>query len=239
MVEALGLELGPTAQSCEPVSAIPRNGNFRCRDRAFKRAVLVFRDGSMKPESKKSPQLAGLSRRSPQICEFRDCVVETVGLELKTHHPVLSNLSPPFPGTGIFDAETGRLKSEILESGDGDLRNRNLKKPATSGPFSSSVRKSANFEHCVVELTGIELPAPHPSHRTRLHSPEEQGQEQVSQPSTARSMSTRRQSISYSRSTTGGRQNCQVRPAAKRAPFAQLALQQTETRRAQCKAARP
>jgi hypothetical protein len=50
-----------------------------------------------------TPYLASYRKRA--VC--KDWMVETVGLKLVTHHPVIEPVSDPAPGTEICNAETG------------------------------------------------------------------------------------------------------------------------------------
>jgi hypothetical protein len=54
--------------------------------------------------------------RKRAVCE--DWMVETVGLELGTHHPVIEPVSASRPGTGISDAETGDENGDLITRRD-------------------------------------------------------------------------------------------------------------------------
>jgi hypothetical protein len=64
-------------------------------------------------------------------------VVETVGLELGTHHPVIEPGLPLTPGTGISDAETGDGKGDFsLEETKSETRR--VREKPRSGAISAT-----------------------------------------------------------------------------------------------------
>jgi hypothetical protein len=103
--ENYGFECGGTSRS----SPAAGNGIFRCRDRAPKIATKranAHRDknsGTEGPEiPAETPYLALYRKRA--VC--KGWMVETVGLELGTHHPVIE---PASAERIVGQAEFGRL----------------------------------------------------------------------------------------------------------------------------------
>jgi hypothetical protein len=102
VVETVGLELRTHHSVIEPVSAKVRNGIFHCGDRGSKSGSPLGRDwyGDFDKLAK-----AGVSQQSCKgthpSSSPGDWVVETVGLKLRTHHPVIEPVSAS-AGNGNF-----------------------------------------------------------------------------------------------------------------------------------------
>ena len=91
MVEVVGHKLKTHHPVIEPVSDIRvGNGIFRCRDGGSRSAFLSCRDSrGDKDELEKARCSRDKCTDHPRSSIPEDCVVETVGLELVTHHPVI------------------------------------------------------------------------------------------------------------------------------------------------------
>ena len=94
MVEVVGLKLATRHPVIEPVSACAGNGNFLRRDRPVQVGSTPSRDGFGDARETRKPPFP---RAYPALCRngtvCKGWVVETVGLELRTHHPVIEPVS--------------------------------------------------------------------------------------------------------------------------------------------------
>ena len=102
------------------VEAAPRNGNFGGRDWPPKSAPRSLQRLKSQNRQHECPQNAGTSRRSPQIREWPECVVELVGTKLSAHHAVCRT-SLPVPRNENFSARDRARISRRLVHGDHDV----------------------------------------------------------------------------------------------------------------------
>jgi hypothetical protein len=94
VVETVGLELGTHHPVIEPVSASAGNGNFRCRDRGAKSGFSLAGDRNRDYQKPAKARIARDKCEDTQRSSIpEDWVVEFVGLELGTHHPVIELVS--------------------------------------------------------------------------------------------------------------------------------------------------
>jgi hypothetical protein len=117
--EVIGLELETHHPVIEPVSAPRRERKFPMQRRARKSRLIAGRDQSGDAKGvRKAPIPAQQMRVGLREFEPYDWVVETVGLELGTHHPVIEPVSAR-ARNGNFRCRDRGAKPGVSLAGDG------------------------------------------------------------------------------------------------------------------------